>query len=124
MTGAARADVLPNVPRLAEFVPGYEASGWYGIGVPRNTPAVIVDKLNREISAGLADAKLKARLADLGYVTFAGSPAAFGTLNAQETENHRHPRQRRQFRRAADRLDQPAARRQGLRRAHHQHAPA
>jgi tripartite-type tricarboxylate transporter receptor subunit TctC len=86
VTSAARADVLPNVPSLSEFVPGYEASGWYGIGVPKNTPAEIVDRLNREINAGLADPKLKARLADLGYVTFTSSPAEFGTLIAQETE--------------------------------------
>jgi tripartite-type tricarboxylate transporter receptor subunit TctC len=86
VTSAARADVLPNVPSLSEFVPGYEASGWYGIGVPRNTPGEIVDRLNREINAGLADPKLKARLGDLGYVTFASSPAEFGTLIARETE--------------------------------------
>jgi tripartite-type tricarboxylate transporter receptor subunit TctC len=86
VTSAARADVLPDVPSLSEFVPGYEASGWYGIGVPRNTPGEIVERLNREINAGLGDPKLKARLADLGYVTFASSPAEFGTMIAQETE--------------------------------------
>jgi tripartite-type tricarboxylate transporter receptor subunit TctC len=72
VTTAQRADVLPNVPSIAEFVPGYEAGGWYGIGVPKNVPAEVVDKLNREINAGLADPKLKTRLADLGYMTFGG----------------------------------------------------
>ena len=66
VTTAERADVLPNVPSIAEFVPGYEAGGWYGIGVPKNVPAEVVDKLNREINASLADAKLKTRLADIG----------------------------------------------------------
>src|SRR3954463_13788044 len=70
VTTAERADVLPNVPSIAEFVPGYEAAGWYGIGAPKNVPAEIVDRLNREINASLADPKLKARLADLGYATF------------------------------------------------------
>jgi len=86
VTSAARAEVLPDIPSLAEFVPGYETSGWYGIGAPRGTPAEIIDKLNREINEGLADAKLQARLADLGYVTFANSPSAFGTLIAEETD--------------------------------------
>ena len=72
VTTAQRADVLPDVPSIAEFVPGYEAGGWYGIGVPRNVPAEIVDKLNREINANLADPKLKTRLADIGYVTIRG----------------------------------------------------
>jgi tripartite-type tricarboxylate transporter receptor subunit TctC len=86
VTTAARADVLPNVPSLAEQVPGYEVSGWYGIGAPKDTPAEIVDKLNREINAGLADPKLKARLAELGYATFASSPADFGDFIAGEIE--------------------------------------
>ena len=77
---AERADVLPDVPTIAEFVPGYEAGGWYGIGVPRSVPAEIVDKLNREINASLADAKLKTRLADLGYTTFGSSPAVGSRL--------------------------------------------
>ena len=68
MTAATRSDALPDVPTLAEFVPGYEASAWYGIGAPRNTPAEIIDKLNKEINAALADPKMKARLADLGAV--------------------------------------------------------
>ena len=71
---------------MGEFVPGYEASGWYGIGAPKNTPAEIIDKLNKEINAGLADPKMKARLADLGGAPLAGSPADFGKLIADETE--------------------------------------
>jgi tripartite-type tricarboxylate transporter receptor subunit TctC len=86
VTTAERADVLPDVPSIAEFVPGYEAGGWYGIGVPRNVPAEIVDKLNREINASLADPKLKARLADLGYATTGSSPAEFGSMIAREIE--------------------------------------
>jgi tripartite-type tricarboxylate transporter receptor subunit TctC len=86
VTTSMRADVLPNVPSLAEFVPGYEVSGWYGIGAPKETPAEIVGKLNREINAALADPKLKARLAELGYVTFASSPAEFGRFIAAEIE--------------------------------------
>src|SRR6202040_2460018 len=85
VTTARRADVLPDVPSIAEFVPGYEAGGWYGIGVPRNVPAEIVKKLNREITATLADPKLKTRPADLGYATFGGSPAEFGNMIARET---------------------------------------
>ena len=86
VTTAQRADVLPNVPSIAEFVPGYEAGGWYGIGVPKNVPAEVVDRLNREINAGLADPKLKTRLADLGYVTFGGSSAEFRNLISQEID--------------------------------------
>jgi tripartite-type tricarboxylate transporter receptor subunit TctC len=86
VTSATRADVLPDVPSLGEFVPGYDVSGWYGIGAPKDTPAEIVDKLNTEINAGLADPKLKARLADLGYAPFPTSPAAFGNFIAAETE--------------------------------------
>ena len=86
VTTAERADVLPNVPSIAEFVPGYEAGGWYGIGVPKNVPAEIVDKLNREINASLADAKLKSRLADIGYATSGSSPAEFGSMIAREVE--------------------------------------
>ena len=86
VTTAERADVLPDVPSIAEFVPGYEAGGWYGIGVPKNVPAEVVDKLNREINAGLADAKLKTRLADLGYATSGSSPAEFGSMIAREIE--------------------------------------
>jgi tripartite-type tricarboxylate transporter receptor subunit TctC len=81
-----RADVLPDVPSLSEFVPGYEASGWYGIGAPRRIPAEIVDRLNSVINAGLADPRLQARLADLGYVARASSPADFGHFITRETE--------------------------------------
>jgi tripartite-type tricarboxylate transporter receptor subunit TctC len=86
VTTATRSDALPEVPTVAEFVPGYEASGWFGIGAPKNTPADIGDKLNREINAGLADPKIKARLADLGGEVLALSPADFGKLIAEETE--------------------------------------
>ncbi len=81
-----RLELLRDIPTIHEFVPGYEASGWFGIGAPRNTPPEIVDRLNREINAGLADPKLKARLLDLGGTPLAGSPADFGRLIAHETE--------------------------------------
>jgi tripartite-type tricarboxylate transporter receptor subunit TctC len=86
VTTATRSETLPGVPTMGEFVPGYEASQWFGIGAPKNTPADIVDKLNREINAGLADPKIKARLADLGGEVLALSPADFGKLIADETE--------------------------------------
>jgi tripartite-type tricarboxylate transporter receptor subunit TctC len=86
VTTATRSDALPDLPTIGEFVPGYEASGWYGIVVPKGTPAKIVEKLNKEISAGLADPKMKARLADLGGTVLPGSPADFGKLIADETE--------------------------------------
>ena len=86
VTIATRSPVLPDIPTVAEFVPGYEASFWSGIGAPKNTPADIVDKLNREINAGLADPKMKARFADLGSTGLPGSPADFGKLIAEETE--------------------------------------
>ena len=71
---------------MGDFVPGYEASGWYGLGVPKNTPLEVIDKLNKEINAGLADPKLKARLADSGGTVLAGSAADFGKLIAEETD--------------------------------------
>ena len=86
VTTATRSEALPDIPTVGEFVPGYEASAWFGIGAPKNTPAEIVDKLNKEINAGLADPKIKARLADLGGTVLAGSPADFGKLIADETE--------------------------------------
>jgi len=86
VTAATRDEVLPGIPTVGEFVPGYEASQWYGVGVPKNTPAEIVDKLNKEINAALADPKIKARLADLGGTPLLGSPADFGKLIADETE--------------------------------------
>jgi len=85
VTTAARSEALPDVPAVSEFVPSYEASAWYGIGVPCNTSAEIIDKLNKEINAAL-DPKLKARLADLGGAVLPGSPADFGKLIADETE--------------------------------------
>jgi tripartite-type tricarboxylate transporter receptor subunit TctC len=86
VTTAARSPALPDVPTVAEFVPGYEASTWQGIGAPRGTPAEIVDRLNREINAGLADPKIRARLADTGAAPFAGTPGDFGRFMADETE--------------------------------------
>ena len=83
---ATRSHALPDVPTVSEFVPGYESSGYFGLGVPKNTPLAIVERLNGEINAGLADSTLKARLADLGAMTLAGSPADFGKLIADETE--------------------------------------
>src|ERR1700732_2995873 len=80
VTSATRSSVLPDIPTVAEFVPGYEASFWSGIGAPRNTPAEIIDKLNREINAALADPKMKVRLADLRGTGLVGSPADFGRL--------------------------------------------
>src|SRR5512132_3163991 len=86
VTTATRSEALPDIPTVSDFVPGYEASAWYGIGAPRNTPAEIVDKLNKEINAALSDPKIKARLADLGGTVLSGSPADFGRLIADETE--------------------------------------
>jgi tripartite-type tricarboxylate transporter receptor subunit TctC len=86
VTTAARADALPNVPTVADTLPGYEASAWFGLGAPKGTPAEIVDQLNKEINAALADPKIKARLADLGGTPLTGSPADFGKLIAEETE--------------------------------------
>jgi len=86
ITSTTRSEALPDVPTVSEFVPGYEASFWFGIGAPKATPAEIVDKLNKEINAALADPKMKARLADLGGTVLAGSPADFGKFIADETE--------------------------------------
>ena len=86
VTTATRSEALPDIPTVGDFVPGYEASDWYGIGAPKNTPAEIVDKLNKEINAALADPQVKARLADLGDAPCRGSPADFGKLIADETE--------------------------------------
>jgi len=86
VTTAMRSEALPNIPALGDFVPGYEASSWHGVGVPKNTPAEIVDKLNKEINAALADPKLKARLADLGGTVLPGSAADFGKLVADEIQ--------------------------------------
>jgi tripartite-type tricarboxylate transporter receptor subunit TctC len=86
VTVERRLDALPDIPAVAEFVPGYEASGWFGVGAPRNTPVEIIDKLNKEIDAGVADPKMKARLVDLGGIALTGSPSDFGKLIAEETE--------------------------------------
>ena len=85
VTSVTRQAVLPDVPPVAQFLPGYEATAWFGIGVPKGTPADIIATLNREINAGLADAKLKARLHDLGGEEFPGSPDDFAKFIAAET---------------------------------------
>jgi tripartite-type tricarboxylate transporter receptor subunit TctC len=86
VTTATRSDTLPEIPSVGEFVPGYETSAWWGVGVPKNTPAAIIGRLNNEINAALADPKMKARLVDLGGTALAGSPADFGKLITDETE--------------------------------------
>jgi tripartite-type tricarboxylate transporter receptor subunit TctC len=86
VTTTARLDVLPDVPTMADFVPGYEASGFAGIGAPRNTPPEIIDLLNKELNAGLADAKVKVRIVELGGTVLGGSPAEFGTILSDATE--------------------------------------
>jgi tripartite-type tricarboxylate transporter receptor subunit TctC len=86
VTTATRSEALPDVPTVGDFLSGFEASVWLGIGAPKNTPSEIIDKLNREINAGLADPKIKARFADLGSTVLPGSPADFGELIAEETE--------------------------------------
>jgi tripartite-type tricarboxylate transporter receptor subunit TctC len=86
VTTATRWDRLPDIPTVGEFIPGFESSGWFGVGAPKNTPAEIIAKLNNEINAGHVDPKIKARFADLGGMAFAGSPADFGKFIAGETE--------------------------------------
>ena len=86
VTTTARSELLPDLPSLGDFVPGYEASQWYGIGAPKNTPTEIIDRLNKEINASLGDPKINARLTDLGGTALPGSPADFGKLIAEETE--------------------------------------
>jgi tripartite-type tricarboxylate transporter receptor subunit TctC len=86
VTMAARSDVLPEVPTVGELVPGYEASGWNGVVAPRNTPVDIIEKVNKEINAGLSDPKMKEKFAELGGTVLPGSPADFGKLIADETE--------------------------------------
>src|SRR5262245_13426512 len=86
VTTAARSETLPDIPTVGDYVPGYEASVWFGAGVPKNTPIEIVDRLNREINAGLADPTIKARLAEQGGTALPGSPTDFGKLIADETE--------------------------------------
>ena len=86
VTSARRSELLPDLPTVGDFVPGYETSAWQGVGAPKNTPVEIIDRLNKEINAGLADPKIKARVADMGGTVLAGSPADFGKLIADETE--------------------------------------
>jgi tripartite-type tricarboxylate transporter receptor subunit TctC len=86
VTTSTRSEVLPDIPTMGDFLPGYEASIWFGVGAPRNTPSEIVDRLNKEINAGLGDPKIKSRFAELGGTTLPGSPADFGKLVAEETE--------------------------------------
>ena len=86
VTAATRSEALPDLPTVGEFVPGYEASNWFGVGAPKATPAAIIEQLNKEINASLADLKLKVRLTDLGGTPLVGSPADFGKLIAEETE--------------------------------------
>ena len=81
-----RSEALPDIPTVADFVPGFEASSWFGIAAPKGTPADIVERLNREVNAGLADPTIKARLADMGGTPLSGSPAEYGKLIANETE--------------------------------------
>ena len=86
VTTTTRSVALPDIPALAEMLPGFESSAWNGLAAPKSTPAEIIDKLNKEINAGLADPKIKARLADLGGTPFVGLPADFGKLIADETD--------------------------------------
>jgi tripartite-type tricarboxylate transporter receptor subunit TctC len=86
VTGTARSEVLPDLPTVSEFLPGYEASGWYGIGVPKATSPEIVEKLNKEINAAVVESKMKARLADLGAAAMPMAPNEFGKFIAGETE--------------------------------------
>jgi tripartite-type tricarboxylate transporter receptor subunit TctC len=86
VTTAKRSEALPDIPTVGEFLPGYEASSWYGVGVPKNTPVDVVATLNQEINLGLADPQMKARLAEMGGTILSGSPADFGKLLADETE--------------------------------------
>jgi tripartite-type tricarboxylate transporter receptor subunit TctC len=86
VTSAARLEALPNVPTMGDFVPGFEASYWTGLGARKNTPVEIADKLNKEVNAGLADPKMRVRLADLGYTVTGGPPAEFAKFMTDETE--------------------------------------
>jgi tripartite-type tricarboxylate transporter receptor subunit TctC len=86
VTSATRWEGLPDLPTVVDFLPGYEASAWFGVGAPKNTPSEIIDKLNTEINAALSDPKLKARLADLGGMVLPGSPADFGKLVIEDKE--------------------------------------
>jgi tripartite-type tricarboxylate transporter receptor subunit TctC len=86
ITSAKRSEAQPDLPTVGEFVPGYEMSAWFGVGVPKGTPTEVIETINKEINAGLADPRMMARLADVGGIAIAGSPADFGTYIADETE--------------------------------------
>ena len=86
VTTVTRLDVLPNIPTVGDFLPGYEGTGWLGVGAPKNTPAEIIDKLNKEINAGLADPKIVSRIAELGGAVLGGSPTAFGKIVSDDIE--------------------------------------
>jgi tripartite-type tricarboxylate transporter receptor subunit TctC len=86
VTTASRSELLPDIPTIGEFLPGYDASAWHGIGAPRNTPTELVELLNKQINTGLADARMKTRIADLGYQTYATSPAEFAKFINEETD--------------------------------------
>jgi tripartite-type tricarboxylate transporter receptor subunit TctC len=86
VTTERRSEALPDIPTVGEFVPGYQASTWYGVGAPKNTSVEIIEKLNKEINAGLTDPKIKVRLTDMGETVLIGSPADFGKFIADETE--------------------------------------
>ena len=89
VTTTVRNTAIPDLPTVAEFVPGYESSGWFGVSAAKGTPADIVEKLNKEINAALADPRMRARLADLGTTAFLGSPAALGNFVAEESDKWR-----------------------------------
>jgi tripartite-type tricarboxylate transporter receptor subunit TctC len=86
VTTATRSPALPDIPTIGEFLPGYESSTWHGVGLPKNTPTEIIDKLNKEINASLADPASRTRLAELGTTVIGGSPAELEKLIAEETE--------------------------------------
>jgi tripartite-type tricarboxylate transporter receptor subunit TctC len=86
VTTATRSEALPDVPVLSDFVPGYEASAWFGVGVPKGTPRAVIDKLNREVNLALADPKIRAKLAELGGTMTPGTPEDFGKTIAEETD--------------------------------------
>jgi len=86
VTSAKRQEILPNVPAMAEFLPGYEANGWYGVVAPKGTPPEIIDTLNKQVNAALADPKMRQRFTELGCDVFSGTPADFQKFIAVETE--------------------------------------
>jgi len=86
VTATSRVDALPDIPTMADFIPGFEAIGWMGVGAPKKTPVEIIDKLNKEINAGLADDRIKARIAELAGTVLVGSPSDFGTFIAAYTD--------------------------------------